>query len=210
MQKKITKAAIIVLMSLSLNGFAQLETVRNFYIGLSFSPMYTFNSSNYYSTVPNFTSRSGIDMKFRITKQLALSTGIFVQNFRSKETHIGSGYSNKTTYNSYILQIPVRLDVRLTRKKIAPFLTAGILADLYQYNTFSVTSNFPTNMYTHKGSAGDTYIHPVSQIGFGIDITTKHFKFQAYPLYDVTFSKDYGSFEFTHALGLVLSACVKI
>jgi len=187
----------IVLLCVALSSGLKAQdflTPGKIYLGLSLEPFqrYEINAP----VIPGIINeigrtvryRAGLNVKVSLTRRLCVSSGLSLL----VETYSGTrDVRPRSTTSRQLLtwQLPLRFDLRLSDKKIAPVLMAGMVADFYYQGSYNATfpDNTPdTRQISDKGGYSD--VHMWGILGFGAEANLGRYKIQAMPVCDMTTS----------------------
>ncbi len=155
--------------------------------------------------IPKFAYTVGIEASYKINKWFNFSLGVQYSikgeqtknqdlTYSSSQPRRGFVYNNypgiskmSIKYNDAYLDIPLRLDIYFTRKKIAPFITTGISTNIFLYERNIAHETFSdghqiTNSSINSNS-GYNRVNLQGQFGAGIDIAFKKSNFRIFPIY---------------------------
>lgn len=205
-------------------------------IGLTFSPDYCYHVFKSASTssqvvvrevwneeeIPKFGFTSGINVAFRISKTIALETGVLYagKGYKTKEIDLaslnvnwqtnGPNFATKIRFISHFhyIDIPIRINYYLFVQKLKFYITAGVSPNIFlgergtsiiTYRDGSVISSSGTSLADYKR------INLVAFAGFGFswDLTS-NFYLKTEPLFrrSVTSINDAPSNNYLYSPGL--------
>jgi len=154
------------------------------------------NNSNY--DISKFSVTVGFEAMYQVNQHLAISMGVHYSGKGGKTKEIEyslqspSGVANRYyVYDYRYIDIPVRLDVYLNRRRVAPFITAGVSTNVFinqRTHQFTVEMNDEAMEESNSSSSGFQGISPQFQLGAGIDITLKYSRIRIFPIYRATFT----------------------
>jgi hypothetical protein len=230
-----TKTNFILLVILFIFSFSALaqDTLRKkrFYLGFSYTAAYykifdqddkeklfygdAFYTDQFYNQyrLTYIPYRFGLDLKWVVSKHISFSTGFLVEERTAEYNVPFDRYGNKrkvkmvSTHTQ--LAVPLRMDIRFSKKPVSLFFTLGGLSTLFLRNTrYSVEPPIPTvkyHYYFHRNDRGN--LRAFFQCGFGLDANIKRTKIQIFPLYEFNFFRKIfiPGYYYTHSIGGVLS-----
>lgn len=181
---------------LLLNGFAQDDIrTKKLSFGLFASPDISFryieentfggNTSRSFSGRAKLAFSAGGELIYQANPYVSFTSGIQYSVKRSQSPSTFYFNSNPTVslapepvsgyqiFNSRYIDIPMRLDLYLSRTKLAPFLTAGISTNILIHER-RVTRQLYTDGETRSSSRltdnGYYRVNPQVQLGAGLDL----------------------------------------
>jgi len=209
------KVTIIISLQFLLNHFlVGQDTLRNkkFNLGAFVSPDYSYrmlpNNTGIADTIarlrnsleiPKFAYTLGLDFLYQIRKRMALSLG-FQYSIKGEKTksqvYIFSSLPRSSTstplptssyfkYNTTYIDLPLRIDIYLSKKKIAPFISAGISTNIFLFEKIKQFETFVGGEQSERTYAGNkTYykINPQFQLGGGVVIVINKSRLRVFPI----------------------------
>ena len=144
--------------------------------------------------IPKFSITVGFEGLYQINQNLSLSLGIQYSGKGGKTRDMeyepsATGTDPVSMYYVYdyrYIDVPLRLDVYLSRKKVAPFITAGASANVLvaqHTNVFGIDQNDEPMENTNTSTSGFSVFTPQFQAGAGIDIALKYSRIRLFPVY---------------------------
>ncbi len=188
---------------------------RKFYIGAFASPDYSyrklFNSDpgigNFIKSerdsteIPKIAYTFGLDFLYKINKWIALSFGVqySLKGYQTKNQTLVFGppprrggatilvtpTNDHLTYNYNYIDIPLRVDIYLSKDKVAPFITTGIATNVFLYSkNISYLTYADGHRTSTSSSSTDNFsiINPQFQLGAGVDIALKKSRLRILPI----------------------------
>jgi hypothetical protein len=225
------KPYVLFLMLMSLfcqEGMAQDSLVkRRVYLGLSVSSYYQkifIDQSPYFALyMPQqlVPLRCGVDIKVKITPRFSVGAGLVADIQRQTANYL----INKTvspneiakmeqTVRTISIGLPLRADFRLTRGRVAPFVTGGWFSSMYVEQSMRTDVTWGDGHQTSDlvkvtRRKEDQQLLMLIQLGAGLDIELNRFKLQLFPLYeggiDIFHQKVLGKTIYQHRIGGMLS-----
>jgi hypothetical protein len=168
---------------------------------LSYSTIPRANSGmpaikNYQSNydVSKFSVTVGLEGMYQINQHLALTLGVQYSGKGGKTTEIeygpspvaGDPVSMYYVYDYRYIDVPLRLDFYFTRRKVSPFITAGVSTNFFvnqRTNVFGIDKNDEAIEYSSSSTSGFSAVTPQLQVGAGIDIALKNSRIRIFPIY---------------------------
>ena len=105
----------------------------------------------------------------------------------------------------------MRLDIYLSKKKIAPFISAGISTNIYvfgktiEHETY-VDGHHATESYFSSNKGDFTRVNPQFQLGAGVDMALKKARIRIFPIYRMSvlsvFQKPSNAYFYSVGLGI--------
>lgn len=122
----------------------------------------------------------------------------------------GEPTSGYFIYNTRYIDIPLRADYYFSRKKIAPFITAGVSTNIFINERVVAHKNYAdgtTKKDANTGNNGYHRVNPQVQLGFGIDLETAQARMRILPIIRFSVAPvNKGSVDgYFHSFGLGLS-----
>ncbi|MGL5889237.1 MAG: outer membrane beta-barrel protein, partial [Bacteroidia bacterium] len=179
-----------------LNSFAQVEIrSRKLSYGIFASPDISFryieentlggNTSRSFSGRAMLAFTAGGELIYQANPHVSITSGIQYSVKRSRTPNTFYFNNNPTVsfdpepisgyqiFNSRYIDIPIRLDLYLTRTKLAPFLTAGLSTNILIHErrvTRQLYSDGKTRSSSRLTDNGYYRINPQVQLGAGLDL----------------------------------------
>lgn len=188
---------------------------------LSYSTIPRSNSGlpaikNYQShyDIPKFSVTVGLEGMYQINQNLALTLGIQYSGKGGKTKEIGYGPSPVESdpvsmyyvYDYRYIDVPLRLDVYLNRRKVAPFITAGVSTNFFinqQTSVFGIDKNDNEMEMSFSSTSGFSAVTPQLQLGAGIDIALKYSRIRIFPIYRLALTDTKLSETYAYSTGTV-------
>lgn len=143
--------------------------------------------------IPKFSVTVGFEGLYQINRHLSLTLGLQYSGKGGKTEEIeytplatDDPVSMYYVYDYRYIDIPLRLDVYLSRGKVAPFITAGVSTNVFinQHTTvFGIDQNDQAMENTYSSRSGFSAVTPQLQAGAGIDIALKYSRLRIFPIY---------------------------
>lgn len=154
--------------------------------------------SNYNVTRIAFTT--GIEALYQISSKFSLTLGLQYSTKGGKTSNIEYSQSPiasdpKTAHYLYkyrYIDIPIRLDYYFTRKKVSPFITTGLSANIFinqTTNSYFVYYNGYKDTYSSDNSAGYSAFNLQYQLGAGVDVVLKRSRIRVFPIWRISILK---------------------
>lgn len=164
--------------------------------------------------IPKFSITVGFEGIYQINQNLSLSLGLQYSGKGGKTRDIeyepsAAGTDPVSMYYVYdyrYIDVPLRLDVYLSKKKVAPFITAGASANVLigqHTNVFGIDKNDEPMEYTNTSTSGFSAFTPQLQAGAGIDIALKYSRIRIFPVYRLAFTDTKLSGTYAYSTGTV-------
>ncbi len=168
---------------------------------LSYSTIPRSNSGfpaikNYQSDydISKFSVTVGLEGMYQINQNLALTLGVQYSGKGGKTKEIEYGASPVDSdpvsmyyvYDYRYIDVPLRLDVYFTRRKVSPFITAGASGCFFinqRTSVFGIDKNDNAIEMSSSSTSGFSAFTPQLQVGAGIDIALKYSRIRIFPIY---------------------------
>ncbi|MHB8259298.1 MAG: outer membrane beta-barrel protein [Bacteroidia bacterium] len=153
--------------------------------------------------IPKFTYTVGLDFLYQVNKRIALNLGIDYSIKGEQTSNItytfgppprrGMVYNSSyqaptngyTKYNTTYIDIPLRIDIYLSKRKVAPFITTGVSTNIFLYEKDIAYLTYADGHHatsSSTGSYGFYKVNPQFQLGGGIDISFKKSRLRVLPI----------------------------
>lgn len=143
--------------------------------------------------VPKFSVTVGLEGLYQINSHLALSLGVQYsgKGGRTKEIEYtpvtdADPVSMYYVYDYRYVDVPLRLDVYFTRRKVTPFLTTGVSSCFFinqRTSAFGINRNDEELEVSSSSKAGFSAVVPQVQAGAGVDIALRYTRLRIFPIY---------------------------
>jgi hypothetical protein len=164
--------------------------------------------------LPKFSVTVGVEGMYQINQHLALTLGVQYSGKGGKTDEIlyepnavaGEPVSMYYVYDYRYIDIPLRLDVYLTRGKVSPFITAGISTNIFinqRTNVFGIDANNNDVEMSYSNTSGFAAICPQLQAGMGLDIAIRNSRLRFFPIYRLALSDTPLSDTYAYSTGTV-------
>lgn len=154
------------------------------------------NYSQHYD-INKFSVTVGLEGLYQINELLSISIGFQYSDKGGRTDEIEYYPTVITTdpvsayyvYDYRYIDIPLRLDFYITRRKVSPFITAGVSTNIL---VFQKTSCYSTDINEQEtansitGTSGFSRGNPQFQVGAGIDIALNYSRLRIFPIYRMT------------------------
>lgn len=188
---------------------------------LSYSTIPRSNSGlpaikNYQSDydIAKFSVTVGLEGMYQINQNLALTLGVQYSGKGGKTKEIEYGpsaiesdpVSMYYVYDYRYIDVPLRLDVYFTRRKVSPFITAGVSTNFFinqRTNVFGIDKNDHAMEMSSSSTAGFSAVTPQLQAGAGIDIALKYSRIRIFPIYRLALTDTKLSDTYAYSTGTV-------
>jgi hypothetical protein len=176
------------------------------------SPVIKNYSSNY--DLLKFSVTVGLEGMYQINQHLALTLGLQYSGKGGKTDEIlyestgvtGEPVSMYYVYDYRYIDIPLRLDVYLNRRKVSPFITAGISTNIFinqRTNVFAIDANDKAMESSSSNTSGFAAVCPQLQAGIGLDIALNRSRLRVFPIYRLNLSDTPLSGTYAYSTGTV-------
>ena len=185
------------------------------------------NSRDSYE-IPKFGYTLGVNALYQFNSRIALTIGIEYSNKGQRTKDLDLNFGNQIdprrgtispwaveqptkiryNYNVKYIDIPLRIDIYLSRKKIAPFISTGISTNIYLGEKVTSINTYADGHKRKEGYLSNSIynvINPQLQIGAGIDIVIKKSRLRIFPIYRISLSKVHtglNQYFYSYGLGL--------
>lgn len=147
--------------------------------------------SNY--DISKFSVTVGVEGMYQVNQHLSLTLGVQYsgKGGRTKEIEYAAVTSTDPVSMYYVydyryIDVPLRLDVYLTRGKVSPFVTAGVSTNIFinqRTSVFGIDQNDEAMESSSSSTAGFSPVTPQLQVGAGIDIALRYSRIRIFPVY---------------------------
>ena len=202
MKKVIIISAILFLSNSLVFGQDEIRNKR-FYLGAFVSPDYSgviVSNNNLFIYSPKLAYTAGADFLYQVSKRISLSIGAqySMKGYQIKNeqgfANPGLIYSSSSItnlsykFNSNYIDIPLRIDIYLSKKKIAPFISTGISTNIYISaktieNETYLDGHHATQTYYSSSKGDASRVNPQFQLGAGVDMALKKARIRIFPIY---------------------------
>ena len=152
---------------------------------------YTIGLLSIYQLTNSFSLSLGMEysVKGEQTRDLALSTGASISPGQGFSYTGNSAESVKFVYNTVYIDLPLKLDYYLMKRRTALYISGGISPNIYLFEKVNSATTYSDGSVKKSSSMGqhpsDAYhgINPQGQFGFGIDLIKKSYRIRIEPVY---------------------------
>jgi hypothetical protein len=178
--------------------------------------------------IPKFGYAAGLTTLFQINRSIALSLGIEYSNKGQRTKDLDLNFGNQidprrggispfvieqpTTVQFYYrvsyLDIPFRIDYYISKKKVAPFISAGVSTNIFLGEKITSINTYEDGHKRKQGYPSNNLynvINPQFQFGAGLDIVIKKSRLRIFPIYRISLSKVHtglNQYFYSYGLGL--------
>lgn len=146
-----------------------------------------------------FSVTVGLEGMYQINHHLALTLGVQYSGKGGKTKEIeydpspiaSDPVSMYYVYDYRYIDVPIRFDVYFTRRKVAPFITAGVSTNFFinqRTEVFGIDENDEAMQLSSSSVSGFSSVTPQLQVGAGIDIALKYSRIRIFPIYRIALS----------------------
>lgn len=164
--------------------------------------------------LPKFSVTVGLEGMYQINRHLALTLGVQYSGKGGKTDEIlyessgiaGEPVSMYYVYDYRYIDIPLRLDVYLNRRKVSPFITAGISTNIFinqRTNVFAIDANDNALESSSSTGSGFAAVCPQLQAGAGLDIALNRSRLRVFPVYRLSLGDTPLSDTYAYSTGTV-------
>lgn len=164
--------------------------------------------------IAKFSVTVGLEGMYQINQNLALTLGVQYSGKGGKTKEIEYGpsaiesdpVSMYYVYDYRYIDVPLRLDVYFTRRKVSPFITAGVSTNFFinqRTNVFGIDKNDHAMEMSSSSTAGFSAVTPQLQAGAGIDIALKYSRIRIFPIYRLALTDTKLSDTYAYSTGTV-------
>ena len=164
--------------------------------------------------VSKFSVTVGLEGMYQINQHLALTLGVQYSGKGGKTKEIEYGPSPVESdpvsmyyvYDYRYIDVPLRLDVYLSRRKVAPFITAGLSTNFFinqQTSVFGIDKNDNEMEMSFSSTSGFSAVTPQLQLGAGIDIALNYSRIRIFPIYRLALTDTKLSQTYAYSTGTV-------
>lgn len=168
--------------------------------------------SNY--DIPKFSVTVGLEGMYQINENLAVTLGVQYSGKGGKTKEIEYGPSAVDTdpvsmyyvYDYRYIDVPLRLDLYFTRRKVSPFITAGVSTNFFinqRTHVFGIDKYDEAVEMSGSTTSGFSAVTPQLQVGAGIDIALKYSRIRIFPIYRLALTDTKVSESYTYSTGTV-------
>lgn len=179
--------------------------------------------------IPKLGYTFGLGAQYQINSRLALSIGVEYSNKGQRTKNLDLNFGDQidprrgyTTpfateqpvkiqyyYKVSYIDIPIRIDYYLSKRKVAPFISTGISTNIYLGEKITSINTYADG-HKRKQGYGSTspynIVNPQFQIGAGIDIAIKKSRLRVFPIYRISLTKVHsGLNQYFYSCGLGLN-----
>ena len=195
-----------------IGGFASPDISYRLFLNNTGNDAIIANSRDSYE-IPKFGYSLGVCALYQINTRIALTIGVEYSNKGQKTKNLDLNFADQIdprrgngnppfvteqptklyfNYNVKYIDIPLRVDIYLSKKKIAPFITTGISTNIYLGEKITSMNTYEDGHTKKQGYASTTLynaVNPQFQIGAGLDIAMKKSKLRIFPIYRISLTK---------------------
>lgn len=164
--------------------------------------------------VSKFSVTVGLEGMYQINQNLALTLGVQYSGKGGKTKEIEYGpsaiesdpVSMYYVYDYRYIDVPLRLDVYFTRRKVSPFITAGVSTNFFvnqRTGVFGIDKNDNAVEMSSSSTSGFSAVTPQLQVGAGIDIALKYSRIRIFPIYRLALTDTRLSETYAYSTGTV-------
>lgn len=164
--------------------------------------------------IPKFSVTVGLEGMYQINQHLALTLGVQYSGKGGKTKEIeynasaieSDPVSMYYVYDYRYIDVPLRLDVYFTRRKVSPFITAGVSTNFFinqQTSVFGIDKNDNEMELSSSSTSGFSSVTPQVQLGAGIDIALKYSRIRIFPIYRLALTDTKLSETYAYSTGTV-------
>lgn len=169
------------------------------------------NSRDSYE-IPKFGYTLGVNAFYQLNSRIALTIGIEYSSKGERTKNLDLNFGNQidprrgfTTpwaveqptsirfnHNVKYIDIPLRVEIYLSKKKIAPFISTGISTNIYLGEKITSINTYADGHKTKEGNSSTSpynIVNPQFQIGAGLDIAMKKTRLRIFPIYRISLSQ---------------------
>ncbi len=164
--------------------------------------------------IPKFSVTVGLEGMYQINQHLALTLGVQYSGKGGKTKEIeynpsaidSDPVSMYYVYDYRYIDVPLRLDVYFTRRKVSPFITAGVSTNFFinqQTSVFGIDKNDNEMELSSSSTSGFSSVTPQLQVGAGIDIALRYSRIRIFPIYRLALTDTKLSETYAYSTGTV-------
>lgn len=164
--------------------------------------------------ISKFSVTVGLEGMYQINQNLALTLGVQYsgKGGKTKEIEYGPSMIDSDPVSMYYvydyryIDVPLRLDVYFTRRKVSPFITAGVSTNFFinqRTNIFGIDKYDNAIELSSSSTSGFSAVTPQLQVGAGIDIALKYSRIRIFPIYRLALTDTKLSETYAYSTGTV-------